>query len=248
MFNRQTDLRAEPVSRAVALGESTTWGYSVSAKEQCWANRTVALLEEFQGEPIELINQGIGANVLTRECPSYEHSSGPAALERVDAEVTALEPDLVFLSYGLNDSRGGTTPEDFREAYQELVDGIRAKIDPLIVVLNVYYMHEVMYAHEHWDASNYDVTEVFNVVIRQLAETNGLVHADIYAAEVGVDWIIDEDHCHPNDLGHRLIAHQVFGAIVRNCSFVARTMPKESLIGAFSGRYGNGPDRALHGG
>ena len=247
MFQRQKDMRAEPVRRVVALGESTTWGYSVSDKEQCWVNQVVRLLEEFQGEPIELINQGIGSNVITTECPCYEHSQGPAALERVDADVIDLAPDLVFLSYGLNDSRGGTTPAVFRRAYQELIDRIRARtrgrIDPLIVVLNTYYMHEVLYDGAPWDHSDYEVTEVFNVVIRQIAEANGLIHADIYAAEVGVDWIIDEDHCHPNDLGHRLIAHRVFEAIARNCTFVARTMPKETLIQQFAQTYGNGPDR-----
>jgi len=46
-----------------------------------------------------------------------------------------------------------------------------------------------------------------------------------------------------HDLGHRLIANRVFEAIARNCSFVARQMPRETLIGKFSGKYGNGPDR-----
>jgi len=243
MFIRQADMRSEPVSRVVALGESTTWGYSVSNQEQCWVDRTVALLEEFQGAPIELINQGIGANVLTPECPAYEDSAKPSALERVDGDVIALEPDLLLVSYGLNDSRGGTPPAVFRRAYQELIDRVRARINPVIVIVNTYYMHEVLYAMAPWDASDYDVTEVYNVVIRQLAQANGLILADVYAAEVGVDWIIDEDHCHPNDLGHRLIAHRVFEAIARNCSFVARTMPKTSLIEAFGQRYGNGPDR-----
>jgi len=57
-----------------------------------------------------------------------------------------------------------------------------------------------------------------------------------------VDWIIDQDHCHPNDLGHRLIANRVFEAIVRNCSFVARQMPTTTLIQSFVEKYGNGPD------
>lgn len=244
MFTRQKDMRSEPVKRVVALGESTTWGYSVSSKDRCWVNQVVAALEEFQGSKIELINQGIGSNVLTPECPSYEYSARPSALERVDREVIELEPDLLFLSYGLNDSRGGTPPEIFRTAYQELIDRIRARIDPVIVILNTYYMHEAFY-HDcpGWEASNYDVTEVYNLIIKQIAEANDLILADIYAAEVGVDWIIDMDHCHPNDLGHRLIANRVFEAIVRNCSFVANTMPKETLISRFSGQYGNGPDR-----
>ena len=244
MFKRQTDLRPAPVRRIVALGESTTWGYSVSSKEKCWVNQAARMLEEFQGGPIEVINQGIGSNVLTPECPSYEFSAKPSALERADAHLIAHKPDMVFLSYGLNDSRGGTTPEAFRRAYQGLIDRIRATVNPTIVIVNCYYMHELCYRiYEPWTHSDYDMTDVFNLVIRQLAEANGLILADVYSAQVGVDWIIDEDHCHPNDLGHRLIANRVFEAIVRNCTFVAATMPKQSLIEQFVKKYGNGPDK-----
>ncbi|MFH0963742.1 MAG: SGNH/GDSL hydrolase family protein [Planctomycetota bacterium] len=237
-------MRSEPIRRVVALGESTTWGYSVSEKGKCWVSQVVRMLEEFQGSEIDLINQGIGSNVLTPECPAYEFSAKPSGLERVEADLIAHRPDMVFLSYGLNDSRGGTSSEVFRRAYQELIDRIRAKIEPVIVIVNTYYMHEAFYAScEHWRESSYDLTEVYNLVIQQVAEANGLILADVYAAEVGVDWIIDGDHCHPNDLGHRIIANRVFEAIVRNCSFVARQMPKKSLIDAFLERYGNGPDR-----
>ena len=243
MFKRQHDKRQEPITRIVALGESTTWGYSVSSKEKCWVNQTVQLLEKFQGTPIELINQGIGSNVITTDCPAYEHSAKPAAIERVEAELIEHNPDMVFLSYGLNDSRGGTTTETFRCAYQKLIDTIQASINPIIVLLNTYYMHEICYSVANWDNSNYEVTEVYNKVIQQLAEKNNLILADIYAAEVGVDWIIDQDHCHPNDLGHCIIANRVFEAVARNCSFVACQMPKKTLIHAFSEEYGNGPDR-----
>ena len=244
MFKRQIDTRASPVKRIIALGESTTWGYTVSAKEKCWVNQVASMLEEFQGAKIELINQGIGSNVLTPECPAYPNSAKPSAMERVDHDVIAYQPDLVFLSYGLNDSRGGTPPEVFRKAYQQLIDRIRAQIEPTIVILNTYYMHEMLYQHcEYWEESNYAVTEVYNLVIQQLTEANQLILADAYAAEVGVDWIIDPDHCHPNDLGHRLIANRVFEAITRNCSFVAAGMPRETLIQDFAAKYGNGPDR-----
>ena len=188
MFKRQKDLRAEPVKRVVALGESTTWDYSVSDKNQCWVNQVVRLLEEFQGTEIELINQGIGSNVLTPECPSYEFSAKPSALERVDDELIVQDPDMVFLSYGLNDSRGGTPPEVFRRAYQELIDRIHSQIDPVIVAVNTYYMHEILYTQcPHWEESSYDLTEVYNLVIQQLAEKNGLILANVYSAEVGVD-------------------------------------------------------------
>ena len=242
MFQRQIDLRSEPVRRMVAIGESTTWGYSVSDKGHCWVNRVAAMIEQWQGAPLEFVNQGIGSNVITTECPAYQHSVGPAALERVDGDVIALNPDLVLISYGLNDSRGGTTTAMFRDAMRELIGRIREEVDPLIVLLNTYYMHEVCYEYPNWAHSDYDVTEVFNVVTRQVAEETGCILADIYSAEIGVDWIIDEDHCHPNDLGHFLVANRVFEAIARNCTFVARTMPTETLISQFRDAYGNGPD------
>ena len=122
MFKRQQDRRSEPVRRVVALGESTTWGYSVSSKDACWVSQVVGMLREFQGSEIELINQGIGSNVLTPDCPAYEFSAKPSALERVDGDLIAYRPDLALLSYGLNDSRGGTPPETFRRAYQALID------------------------------------------------------------------------------------------------------------------------------
>ena len=244
MLKRRIDVRSEPVKRVVALGESTTWGYSVSDKSKCWVNQVVGMLEEFQGVQIELINQGIGSNVLTTECPAYEFSAKPSALERVNDELIAHRPDMVFLSYGLNDSRGGTTPEIFRRAYQKLIDYIRSEIQPTLVLVNTYYMHEILYEQcDHWEESSYDYTDVYNLVIQQIAEKNGIILADVYSAESGVDWIIDHDHCHPNDLGHRIIANRVFEAVARNCSFVARQMPETSLIQPFAEKYGNGPDR-----
>jgi len=243
MFRRQVDRRSEPVKRIVVFGESTAWGYSVSTKEKCWANRVARYIEEFQGEPVELINQGIGGNVITPECPAYLQSARPSALERVDGDVIALKPDLLFISYGLNDSRGGTTPAVFRKAYQQILDRIRAQIDPLIVILNMWYMKEELYSAEPWHHSDHDVTDVFNLVIKQIAEANDLILADVYSAEVGVDWIIDNDLCHPNDLGHFVVANRVFQAIVRNCTFVARTNPPDTLIHHFVKLYGNGPER-----
>jgi len=238
-FKKQADMRSEPVKCVVALGESTTWGYSASLKEKCWVNQVVTMLEEFQGQKVQLINQGIGSNVLTPKCP--QKGVGRPALLRVDDDVIAHEPDLVLLSYGLNDSRAGTESEVFRAEYQKLIDRIRDKIDPVIVILNVYYMHEEMYKYPGWDKSDYKLTDTYNGIIEEMSKANNLILADVYAAEVGVDWAIDMDHCHPNDLGHRLIANRVFEAIARNCSFVAAQMPKETLIGSFGKRYGNGP-------
>jgi len=248
-MKKAVDMRTEPIKTMIALGESTTWGYSVSDKSKCWVNRLAGMLQEYQGEAIRFINQGIGSNVLTTLCPAYEASAKPSALERLESEVLAHNPDLLILSYGLNDSRGGTSAEVFRVEYQKLIDIVKAGSDALIVLVNVYYMHECTYTmYPPWTHSDYNLAELYNLMIEQLAADNNLILADIYASEQGVDWFIDEDHCHPNDLGHHIIANKTFEAIARKASFVARTMPQKTLIMDFVDKYGNGPEIPAHAG
>lgn len=201
------------------MGDSVTYGMSASAESKRWVNRTVTMLEEEQGSPIELINRGICGNILSPTSPAAGYAGGECGLLRLDADLIAWEPDMVFLAYGLNDSRGGTPLPVFAEDYQRMIDRIRKTLSPVIVALDLYYMHEEFYKGcEGWNCSDYALSEEYNQAIRQLAKKNGLIFADVYSAQAGVDWAVCEDHCHPNDLGHRLIANKVFEAIMQNCS------------------------------
>lgn len=211
-------LKAEPIQCIVAIGDSVTYGMSASSPQKCWVSLVTSMLEEIQGEPITLHNQGICSNILSVNSPAYQLSARPSGIERLQRDVIDCHPDLVFFAYGLNDSRGGTSLDIFRRDYQKAIDDIRGQISPLIVTLDLYYMHESFYKGcEGWNESDYEVTETFNAVIREIAEKNGLIFADVYSALKGVDWAVCEDHCHPNDLGHRLIANRVFEAVMRNC-------------------------------
>lgn len=206
------------IRRIVAFGDSVTFGMSASAPERCWASLTAQMLEKWSGAPVELRNKGVSASILCRETPAYEFAANPCGLERLHRDVIAQQPDLLLVAYGLNDSRGGTSPSVFRRDYQRMIDEIRREINPAIVCLNLYYMHREFYADcEHWDHSDYLLTEEYNLILRQLAEQNGLWYADIYAAQQGTDWLVCPDHCHPNDLGHQLIANRVFETIIRHC-------------------------------
>lgn len=219
----QTDLKDTPIKRIVAMGDSVTWGAAATAEENRWTNLVTAMLENYQGQKIELINNGICANILSPDSPAAPYAAGPCGLDRLQKDVIDLSPDMVFLAYGLNDSRGGTSTAVFRKDYQKMIDQIRSRISPIIVSLNLYYMHEAFYKEcEYWDNSDYEITEEYNLILRQLCEKNGLIHADVYSAQCGVDWAVCGDHCHPNDLGHRLIANRVFEAIVRNCSLIGK--------------------------
>ncbi|MCI5650336.1 MAG: SGNH/GDSL hydrolase family protein [Fusicatenibacter sp.] len=214
----QTIQSLQDINRVVAFGDSVTFGMSASSPELCWASLTTKMLEKWKGGPVELRNKGISASILCRETPAYEFAVNPCGLERIKEDVINQKPDLLMIAYGLNDSRGGTSPLVFRRDYQQMIDRIREKINPAIVCLNLYYMHPVFYKDcEHWDKSDYQLSEEYNLIIQQLAEKNGLWYADVYAAQQGVDWLVCPDHCHPNDLGHLLIANRVFETIIRHC-------------------------------
>lgn len=220
-YNMKTITRSlKDINRIVTFGDSITYGVSASTREKCWANLVTSMLECFKGSPIELINKGIPASILCKETPAYEYAVNPCGLERLQTDIIDQRPDLVIIAYGFNDARGGTTPGFFQRDYQDMIDQIRAVYDPMIVAVNLYYMHEMFYYNcEHWDHSDLEVTEEFNLIIRRLAEKNGLIYADVYAAQKGIDWSVCEDHCHPNDLGYLLIANRIFEAIAANCVF-----------------------------
>ena len=82
-----------------------------------------------------LINAGIGANVISDRVPAYPHSGKPAANQRIGKHVIDHAPDLLVISYGLNDARGGTPVELFRAELLALVEAVRQGCDPLIVLL-----------------------------------------------------------------------------------------------------------------
>ena len=98
-----------------------------------------ALISDFQDEPVRLINSGIGANVISTRVPSYAASGKPAANERLQKHVIDHQPDLLVISYGLNDARGGTPAELFRRELIALIAAVRAGCDPLIVLLSPYF-------------------------------------------------------------------------------------------------------------
>jgi len=121
----------------VTLGESTTAGGWASTRERCWVHQLAKQINEFQRVPVQLINVGIGANLISPRSPAYDDSGKPAAVERLEPHVIRHRPDLLIVSYGLNDARGGTPLDLFAEEMRTLVDRVREKIGPLVVLLGM---------------------------------------------------------------------------------------------------------------
>lgn len=205
----------------VTLGESTTAGGSASCRERAWAHQLVRAINEFQRVPAQLVNVGIGANVISRRSPTYERSGKPAALERLDKHVIRHTPDLLVVSYGLNDARGGTPLDLFTAEMRTLVDRVRAELQPLIVLLGPYYMTGFENYGPDWDNASLELFHKFNDSIREVAEQKACLFVDLLASYNNADWLIHHDTVHANDLGHRIVANKIFETLASNCSGMA---------------------------
>jgi lysophospholipase L1-like esterase len=224
---KKRDRHSEPFTRMVVLGESTVAGACASAEERRWVNIVARLIGLCQGKPVELHNKGLSASVISPRSPGYAASAKPSALERYREDVIALKPDLFILSYGLNDMRAGMPVEDFRQDMREIIINVKEACNPVTVLTTVYYM-SAYDLYPPFNVGSIQASEVYNLVIRQLAEENDCILADIWAAENQADWVVHPDTVHANDLGHLLIAHRVFEAIATNCSGTAAAIT-ESL-------------------
>ena len=205
----------------VTLGESTTAGGWSSNRERCWASRLAALISDVQSEPVKLVNSGIGANVISTRSPAYEHSGRPAASERLDRHVIAHDPDLLVISYGLNDARGGTPPGLFSTEMEALIDRVREGCDPLIVLLGPYFMTDFRLGEPIWSHASPELLAAFNDLIAGVARAKACLFVDVLSAYGGAEWMVHSDGVHANDLSHLVVANCIFDVLAKNCSGLA---------------------------
>lgn len=206
----------------VALGESITAGGWSTSPDRCWVSVLGALINDFQSGPMQVVNSGIGGNVISTQSPCYEASGKPAADERLDKHVIAHRPDLLIIAYGLNDARGGTPLALFRQSLADIIHRLRQQIDPLIALLGPYYMAGFTLGGPAWSHANPSVFTQFNRTVAELAAEHQCLYVDTMAANGATDWMVHYDGVHQNDLGHRIIAHRIFEVLAQNCSGLAQ--------------------------
>ena len=216
------DYHSEEFEVLVALGESTTAGGWSSNRDRCWASRLSGLISDVQSRPVTLINSGIGANVISTGSPAYEHSGKPAASERLEKHVIAHDPDLLVISYGLNDIRGGTRPGPFVAELESVVLAVREALNPLIVLLGPYFMTDFSVGHPHFSHGSHELFVAFNKLIAGVAGAHDCLFVDLLDGYQQADWMVHSDGVHANDVGHLVVAMRIFEVLAKNCSGLAR--------------------------
>ena len=213
-YMEKKDFCSKPFKKVVVIGES-------HVAQGMWVEVLGKQLCEFQGKPVpEMINSGIGGNAISPASPGYITSAKPSAMERFQKDVIDHNPDLVVISYGLNDMRAGMTPEEFQKELLYIVKKIQECINPVIVLTTIYNMS----AYNIYPPNNkgsQEATEAYNLIIRQIAKSCDILLADIWDAEGKAPWVMMPDTVHANKLGHTLIGNRVFECIAQNCSCVA---------------------------
>lgn len=216
------DFRSEEFARFVALGESTTAGGWSTSRERCWVSQLGDMISDFQEHPVRVFNAGIGANVISSRSPCYAGSGKPAANERLDKHVIAEKPDLLVISYGLNDCRGGTPLSLFCDEMISLLRRVRVSLDPLIVLPGPYFMTDFAVGSEAgFGHGSIEGLGIFNKAIERVAQEEACLYVNLLDAYQGTDWMIHYDGVHANDLGHRVVANRIFEALAQHCSALA---------------------------
>ncbi|NJD02390.1 MAG: SGNH/GDSL hydrolase family protein [Ruminiclostridium sp.] len=225
------DYCKEPFKYMVAIGDSITMGASATKREYCWVYRLAELISEFQENEIEFFNAGIGGNLISRRSYAYndKDSGKPSGLERFRRDVICRKPDLIVISYGLNDLRCGTPIDIFLEDFDIMVKEIQKETKAIIVVVNTYFITGYKDYPEVWGQADIESTHIYNSLLQDYSKANGLLYADVYSAQGEANWVVAGDGVHPNNLGHLLIANKVFEVIASNCSCLSVKAYKEAV-------------------
>ena len=246
------DRWSQPFRRMVAFGESHVTGISATRPEYGWVSLVKGLIDRFQHDEVELINRGLGADVLSRQSPLYEEYRGrrPIGIERYRRHVIETDPDLVILAYGYNDMQSGTPVLAFMEDLQVVLTDIQEQTKSLVVLLDTYFVADAWHedppregsSEGRWKHGSREKQLVYNRAIEAVAAKNDLLCARIYEALEDAEWLICEPSgpdIHLNDLGHQLVANRVFETLASNCSGLAlKAAEDRRRVGKSPWRYG----------
>ena len=219
--DQEKDRQTTEFRQMVALGESTTAGGWSTSRQRCWVSQLGALINDFQSQPMAVFNAGIGSNVISTRSPCYPYSGKPAANERLKKHVFDHQPDLLIISYGLNDARGGTPVSLFQRELVGLVARVRHEIHPLIVLLGPYFMTDFEAGGAGWKHADLALFKTFNRAVSNVAQQHDCLYVDLIEASAEAPWLVHFDGVHQSDLGHRIVANRIFEVLAQRSSGLA---------------------------
>jgi acyl-CoA thioesterase-1 len=178
----------------VFLGTSLTAGYGLSDPSLAYPALIQAKLDS-AGRPFQVVNAGV----------SGESSAG--ALARIDWLMKQGNVAVLVIETGANDGLRGQDPDSVRARIQGIIDRARrASPPPRIVIVGMEAMPNL----------GPDYVRRFRAIYPALARAN---HAELVpfllAGVAGIDSLNQDDGIHPNPVGHRIVAENVWRVVER---------------------------------
>lgn len=193
--------------RVACIGDSITFGLGLDDRStQSYPARLQALLTERGDAEWEVRNFGVsGASALKASQRPY-WKTRPFALAK------AFEPDTVVIKLGTNDANPANWKhrQDFKADLTALVEEFRS----LPSRPRIWLCHPVPIFPGQYESRNRTLRDEVIPVIDQVAKEQKLPVIDLYSALSGQAALFP-DTVHPNSDGARLIAKEVFLALMQ---------------------------------
>lgn len=185
------------------MGDSISEGWDATSEEKRFITVLSKMIKEKMGYDVQV------TDVASRAGTGLKDNGLP----NLDL-VLEQKPDFITIEYGTNDlyelrKAAYSPPEEFKENLSTLIDSIRTKSSkqPKLLLVTTWYRNEK--------------THIYDEIIKQVGEAKDIQVVDISsvwkrgdtAGPIGNYTPFrdgDSDDWHPNDLGHQLIAEEVY--------------------------------------
>lgn len=188
-------LRSKTSVTIVALGDSLTYGWMVDTGYLDFLKEMMG--KKFPENEFTLVNRGIPGD------------TAEGGLHRLERDVLELNPDCVFVQFALNDAFSGYSPEDFKGNVRMIIERIREKSDPDIVLITSVCL---------MDGYQDDLIGTYYDRLDELAREFRLPIAKVHeywrskiSEDVTFGDLTLHDLAHPNSEGYRLMAEAIMG-------------------------------------
>ena len=217
--NRREIRGGAPFGVYVAVGDSISYGETaVNKVTDGWVPLLAELIRQAQGAPMQLINKAISG---TRMCTITDNKMFPAAKDTVQEYIVSNNPDLITISYGINDLHAGTSLDEFITTYRGyLTEVTQGCPDALIIVCGL--------SAKGGDADS-GTLKTWNTAIKELAEEFNLIYNDSYNDTRGVEWLLS-DGLHPTNAGYRVMAAAAFRTLCAHVDLSGRYQPGDIIV------------------
>ena len=191
----------------VAMGDSITFGAGVvqTRKSDSWE----AKLEKLLGGSYQVLNYGISGATLQDEGDKPYWNMPEKHLQGYPQAALALEPQIIILMLGTNDSK----PYNWnRERYQAQLDQrvkeLKTSGKRLILMCPPFACPADGAEEVAFDIKNETIRDEIVPIVKACAQENQVECIDLYALTQGHGEYF-ADGVHPNSFGNRVIAAEI---------------------------------------